>query len=456
MAIFYQSSAGFSRARRSRSNYPTAYFNRVYDAGRKASASLVPNLTQTMHSKSVSIKPRGLLAAFSIAILTAIPAYSGDIAGVVTDVTRQTNLPSASVTLVGTGLTAATNSNGRFDFTDVPEGDYQVRVDYFGYDSVTESVHVPATGEARVVIQMGATVVKMEKYVVGGYRESQQLAVQEKKSAANVMDVISADAIGRLPDRNAAEAVARLPGVNLDFGGDDQAQGEARYVSIRGVDPNLNQVLMDGATMAAPGGSRLGRAVPLNTLSAGQISSIEVIKSVTPDLDANAVGGTINIKSASGFDWSGRRITGSVAGVRNGNANKTDGAAELTFSDRFGPGDKWGLATSVSYDRRSYANEWLQFGWSQVNINGKNLYLPNDFEIKPEWGLQGSRGSDRQSRVPAGRQHPVLHPPGLLARQESRKAIRGHSFAGHNPIQGRPDVRHGRHVQSGSHRAPVL
>jgi len=327
----------------------------------------------------------GLLATFVVS-LTLNVAHAGEIAGLVTDSSNRNYLPGASVTIAENGRTEATDSAGRFRFANLPEGTYSLRVNYVGYDTRTESVKVPATGSAPVTIVMGDNVVKLDKLVVEGYREGRSRALQQKQTSTNIRDIVSSDAIGNLPDRNIAEALSRLPGVNMSLD-----QGEGRYVSIRGAEPNLNQVTMDGATMAAPGGNRLGRAVPLDSLGAGQISSIEVIKSTTPDLDANAVGGTLNIKSRSAFDHKGRFFVGSLTGNRNGATSGTNPSAQVTYTNTFG-GDKWGLAASASYDKRNYANDWLQFGWSATTINGASLYLLNGFEIKPETGHKTREG----------------------------------------------------------------
>ncbi|MBL9215918.1 MAG: TonB-dependent receptor [Opitutaceae bacterium] len=298
------------------------------------------------------------------------------------DASNKGFLPGATVTLVETGRTTTADSGGRFSFLELAEGNYSVRVSYIGYENKTTSVSVPASGAVPLAIQMGDETLQLDKLVVEGYREGRARALQQKQSQPNIADLISADSIGNLPDRNAAEAVARVPGVSIT----GLQQGEGRYISIRGVEPNLNQVLLDGAILAAPGGSRLGRAVPLDTLGAGDISQIEVVKSVTPDLDANSLGGTINIKSASPFDRKGRFIAGSVVGNSNEDTDKQNYEAKVTFSDQFGPDRKWGIAASASYDQRDYSNHWLQTSWNLRNINGSNIYLPNGFEIKPEEG----------------------------------------------------------------------
>jgi TonB-dependent receptor len=313
--------------------------------------------------------------------LSAALAHAGDLVGTVSAALGKGALPGATVTVVEKGLTESTDSGGRFRFAGLPAGSYTLNLRFVGYEPRIETVSVPATGVNTVALQLGAEVLRLEKLVVEGFREGRSRALQQKQNQTNIADIVSADALGNLPDRNVAEGISRLPGVNLSLD-----QGEGRYVSIRGVEPNLNQVLIDGATMAAPGGTRLGRAVPLDTLGAGQISQIEVIKSVTPDLDANAIGGTINIKTASAFDHRERFIAGSVAGSRNEPSGKNSPEFQFTYTDLFGAGKNWGLAASFSYDHRDFENHWVQAAWSPFTYNGAQIYLPNAYEIKPDSG----------------------------------------------------------------------
>jgi len=326
------------------------------------------------------------LAAFFFGGGAALDA--GDIVGRVLDANTGGYLAGVSIEVDGGSITAVTDSEGRYRVPNLPAGAHRVRASFLGYENASSTVNVPPTGDAAGDLSLGGEVKQMAAFKVEGYREGRARALQQKRTADNIMDIVSADSVGNLPDRNVAEAVARLPGLNLSLD-----QGEGRYVSIRGAEPNLNQVMMDGATMAAPGGTRLGRAVPLDTLSAGQVSSIEVIKSVTPDLDANSVGGTLNLKSASAFDRKARFISGSISGNRNGGTDKNNLAAQVSYSDLFGPQNQWGLAASASYEKRDYQNEWLQIGgWSNVTVGGNSFYLPNDFEVKPEWGSKERTG----------------------------------------------------------------
>lgn len=332
---------------------------------------------------------RGLVAAFLLGLLAG-PAYAGDISGRVVDNNTGRYLPGATVTLTNTGQVQVTDGEGRFRFANVAAGNVTLQAEYLGYANVAESVEVPATGSVPVSLALRESVLKLEQFVVEGYREGRSRALQQKRSQPNITDIISADAIGNLPDRNVAEAVARLPGVNVT----GMDQGEGVYVSIRGIEPNLNQVLMDGAVMAAPGGTRLGRAVPLDALASSQVAQIEVIKSTTPDMDANALGGTINIKTATAFDRQGRYFAGSALGNYNENSEKTDVQFKVSASDLLGANKAWGFAATLNYDKRSYSNHWLQTGWNLRSIAGANVYLPNGLEIKPEEGTNTRKGGN--------------------------------------------------------------
>ena len=125
------------------------------------------------------------------------------------------------------------------------------------------------------------------------------LARDEKRAAATIMDVVSADSVGRFPDANAAEALRRIPGVSMEID-----QGEGRFVVVRGIDASLNNVTINGQMIGTP--AEFGtRGVSMDAVPADLISRLEVVKAVRPDMDANAIGASINIETLGAFDMPG-------------------------------------------------------------------------------------------------------------------------------------------------------
>lgn len=313
---------------------------------------------------------------------------AGEISGRVSDATNGGFLAGARVTLVESGRSTTTDREGRFHFSDVSPGTVSVRANYIGYEPKVQQVSVPETGAATVTFSMGEGVVTLSEMVVEGYREGRSRALQQKRTADVVMDIISADSVGNLPDRNVAEAVARVPGISLDV---LAGEGEGRFVSVRGIEPNFNNVTLNGATMAAPtAGGREGRAMPLDIVSSSQIAQIEVIKSVTPDMDGNALGGTINIKTVSGFDRPERFMYGSLEIGKNSVADDNQYKGEFTYGNTFNDG-KLGVAVSLNYSERPYVSHDIQADWDQ---DGQGRWYMSQLELQPASGKKIRKGID--------------------------------------------------------------
>ena len=159
-----------------------------------------------------------------------------------------------------------------------------------------------------------ALVTAANSVVIAGQRSSLRNAIAAQEKADNIISVISSDDIGGLPDKNAAEALARLPGVSVQ-----RDQGEGRYVSVRGLGPDLNAVTINGALVPSPEAGR--RAVALDVLPAGLIRSLEVSKTLMPDQDATSLGGTVEVKTLSAFDLPGKLLSGSLGASQIGRAH---------------------------------------------------------------------------------------------------------------------------------------
>ena len=148
-----------------------------------------------------------------------------------------------------------------------------------------------------------------EHVTVIGQAASLDKSLKEKRRSDSISDVVSADGVAQLPDANAAEALQRMPGVTVE-----RDQGEGRYVTVRGLGAGLNAVSINGSLLPSPEGDT--RAVAMDVLPSELIQSMSVVKTLTPDMDANSLGGTIEVRSLSAFDHDGPFNTLSASGSR--------------------------------------------------------------------------------------------------------------------------------------------
>ena len=209
-----------------------------------------------------------------------------------------------------------------------------------------------ALAPAAPAIAQDSADPEVEVVTVTGQRLAQKRALERKRLSDAILDAVSSDEIGRLPNRNSAEAIESLPGVSLSYD-----QGEGRFVSIRGASPNLNNVTINGITAGTPEGD--GRTVPLDVIGGELLSSIEVIKAVTPDMDAQSIGGTVNVIPPSPFDYEGGFAAGSARGGYEEKGGNTPYAANVTAGNRFGADDEWGYLIGGSYSLRDFESNGI-------------------------------------------------------------------------------------------------
>jgi len=265
---------------------------------------------------------------------------NGTITGSVTDTARGA-LPGARVELQPNGQSVVSNGQGQVTILDLAPGSYKLTVSYVGFAPFATDVTVSTGGVAHVnaVLQIG---MQNEAVTVRGDRERGEVeAINIEKTADNIVQVLPAEVITSLPNTNIADAVGRLPSVSLE-----RDEGEGKYIQIRGTEPRLSNVTIDGIHVPSPEGVR---NVKLDVLPADLVDMVEVNKTLAANQDADAIGGSVNLVTKSAGD----RPYVSLLGM--GRYTPISGGRPLyqlagTAGQRFGPDKKFGLLFGGSYD----------------------------------------------------------------------------------------------------------
>ncbi|HRE08132.1 MAG TPA: TonB-dependent receptor [Opitutaceae bacterium] len=316
----------------------------------------------------------GFLFAWSALVSVALAQATGSIRGRVMDAGRNAPLAGAEITVSETGLRAVAGRDGTYQINGLAAGTYTLAVSYLGYEGVSERIEVAADRVATAETRLGSEVVVLTEFKVEGAREGQARALNQQKAAGSVKNIIAADAMGNFPDKNVAESLQRVPGIHTEG-----QRGEARFITVRGAAPSLNSITMDGVSIL--GTEADFRTVSLDVFPSAQLSGIEVVKALTPDLDADSIGGAILLKGRSAFDAGRRVATANFSATYNDLSEKTGYRGAFTYGDLLGSDKDWGVQISYSKERVNGLEQNIETNdWTPITalVNGQTLtgFLP--------------------------------------------------------------------------------
>jgi iron complex outermembrane receptor protein len=247
---------------------------------------------------------------------------------------------NAQVRVEGTNLTAVSEDGGLYVITGVAPGNASLVVSYIGYQPVTATVNVTAGTTSTRDFELTSTVdrrgagdtpIKLSAFTVSSEREGNAKAIMQQRNSMDITNSVASDVFGDVAEGNVGEFLKHMPGVELDL-----VQGEIRTIRLRGLDSEYTQVTLDGVSLASAdanqGASGNARAFSFEQVSLSSMDSIEVSKTISADVDANAPAGTINLKTKRAFDRSGRRVS-----VQ---ANLTAFSTRFNLDDSYGPDDR--------------------------------------------------------------------------------------------------------------------
>src|SRR4051812_19885809 len=239
-----------------------------------------------------------LVASVAIAQSSA----PGTVTGRIFNPATQQYVRNAEIRVAGTDLVAYSGDDGTYTLANVPSGEATVTVSYTGYDTATARVSVGASGATQNFELQGSTyqgakkddVIKLSSFVVSSEREGNAKAIMDQRAALNMKNVVATDNFGEVTSGNIGEFVKYMPGVVIDY-----TQSDARAARIGGLDPKYVGISIDGMRMAnAASGSfsSTSRGFEFEQASINSIESIEISKTLTASMDADAPAGAINLK----------------------------------------------------------------------------------------------------------------------------------------------------------------
>ncbi|MEO0731822.1 MAG: carboxypeptidase-like regulatory domain-containing protein, partial [Bacteroidota bacterium] len=308
--------------------------------------------------------------------------------GVVKDAQTGDLLIGITVGLRGTTRGAVTDTDGSFRIPRVPAGEATLLVSGIGYAEASRTLTIPESGEVTADFSLTSESTELAEVLVTGLRKTQIDAINVKRQALNNVEVLKVNDLGRLPDINVAEAAQRISGVSIETD-----NGEGRFISIRGIQPSLNNVTLNGGNL---GSTANGRETPLDLLPVEMISSIEVVKANTPDMEGTGIGGAINIETITAFDRAEPEFfIASVDGLlQQQQADYLDDKfpyrLAVTGGKRFGENQNFGVVVSANYFRRDFSvsildpDRWQYIEGTDPQGNPSGFLAPNEIEIQIE------------------------------------------------------------------------
>ena len=301
-----------------------------------------------------------------------IPAANSSIQGFVKDSQTGEPLFGANIILVNTAIGSSTDMDGMYTISNVPTGSYTIRVTYIGYKSQIIDILLKENEKTKKNFSLEPVRIEGEEVVVTSQASGQTQAINQQLSSNQIINVVSATKIQELPDANAAESVGRLPGVSVLRNG-----GEGNAVVIRGLQPKYNKILIDGVQMSSSDPN--DRSTDLSTVSSNMLDGIQVSKSITADMDADVIGGTVNfsLREAKSSHHSTPLLSALVQGSYNNlsNAyNKFNNYKYVLSGENRYIDERLGVFAQIDIERKNLTSNEFGASYTHAGVSTVDYY----------------------------------------------------------------------------------
>ncbi len=291
---------------------------------------------------------------FALVFLLPFISYAGNIKGFVKDSDSGEGLIGVNVIVKGTTIGTITDINGNYELKNIPDGEKTIVVSYLGYVTQEKTVTIESNKPKTLNYSMVSDSYSLNEVVITVQTKGQLSAINQQMKSNSISNVVSSEKIQEVPDANAAESVGRLPGVSIQ-----SEDGEGSKVVIRGLEPRYNLITING--VRAPSTSNEDNSVSMAGISPFMIDGISVQKSLTPDKDADVVGGIVDLKlkdADEGFHANLLFQNRFPVSIDNNNFNPL---ATLQLSNRFFD-NKLGVILVGSYEKINRSSNIMNAG----------------------------------------------------------------------------------------------
>lgn len=279
-----------------------------------------------------------------INLLWLVPAQAqerkGAITGRVTDAEHAV-LQGARVKLQPNGRAVVSDAQGQFTISDLAPGHYTLTASYVGFAPFSTDLDVTAGQAAKVEAALQISTHNEVVEVRGERQQGEIEALNIERTADNIIQVLPAEVITSLPNTNIADAVGRLPSVSLE-----RDEGEGKYVQIRGLEPRLSNVTVDGVHLPSPENVR---NVKLDAIPADLVEMVQLSKTLSANQDGDAIGGSVNLVTRSATDKPYISLLG-MGGYTPIAGGRPLDQFDATLGNRFGSNKRLGIMFGGSYD----------------------------------------------------------------------------------------------------------
>jgi TonB-dependent receptor len=295
-------------------------------------------------------------------------------------------VPGAQVKLAPVPRTVVSDDHGMYRMTNVSAGTYTLTVSYVGFAPLTSDVTVAPGQTVNLDLALKVANASQEILVTASRAHGEAESINETRTADNIMQVMPSEVITSLPNANVADAIGRFPSVTLY-----RIEGEGVYIQVRGTEPRLTNVTVDGITIPAP--EPTVRQVRLDIIPSGMVDSIQMNKTLLANMDGNGIGASVNLKTKEASDRPTLDLygDGGHTNIMNGRGSYDFGG---TSGKRFGASKRFGLLGNAVFDYNGRGIDNIQPALDPLSTIATPFYDNNTIReyryYRTRYGFDGS------------------------------------------------------------------